>query len=101
MDVCDDVAVSPDKSAPQLTKLQVLEYLVDDYKTLTELIMAGQQYCYYVYLNRTYECNPNANCTGICERLLNQSRAVAAQARQIVSTHMHTHTYIHAHTYCT
>ena len=91
--VCQNVDVPPDKGAAGLTKSQVLEYIVDDYKTLTELIMAGQQYCYYIYLNRTYQCDRNINCLGICDRLLNQSRTVAAETRRIVST-QHTHTYI-------
>ena len=87
MDVCQQyVDVPPDKGAIGLSKPQVLEYLIGDYNTLTELIMAGQQYCYYVYLNRTYQCDRNINCLDICDRLLNQSRTVAAETRRIVST---------------
>ena len=90
------VDVPPDKSSQGLTKAQIVQYLVEDYTALTEYITAGQQYCYYVYLNSTYNTDPNADCIGICERLLNQSRTVAAQARRIVSTPVQTH----IHGYC-
>ena len=99
VDVCSVVDVAPDKSSIGLTKDQVIAYLVEDYNALTQYIMAGQQYCYYVYLNKTFTSDPNGECVGICERLLNQSRTVAAQARRIVSTPVHTHSCVYTRYY--